>query len=172
MASLGWPLRLSSPGSSGLFAFSVEVCPLKSRVVPLKANRRGRMSLKKTASLFFVALLVVFLLHTRTGRELLLPEAEEERKARRIEKLKKKTARIISRNRDLVAIQLFSGSCLCGYIQRSRSDFLELVTEATGTKTNINWTLIRKISPFHHTSIATFMLVLAASAIGAFWLSQ
>jgi hypothetical protein len=152
---------------------SCEPFILESRVVPLKAKRRGRMSLKKTASLFFVAILVVFLLHTRTGRELLLPEAEEERKARRIEKLKKKTARIISRSRPLVAIQLFSGSCLCGYIQRSRSDFLELVTEATGTKTIIDWTLIRKISPFHPTSIATLMLVLlAAAGIGSFWLSK
>ncbi len=110
------------------------------------------MSIWRWIALPGIGLIVFFLLQTQEGRQLLLPEQEEERDSRRIEKLKKRTAKILSRGRSRVAIQLFNGNCLRGYIRKCRNDFLELISDETGTNAQVDWMAIRKINLFHSSS--------------------
>lgn len=113
-----------------------------------------------------VGILVFFLLYTPTGRALLLPEAEEERKALRVERLKKKVASLGTGRRSQVAIKLMNGASFLGYIDKNWGDALDMVNGETGEKANISFAKIRKINLFHVPSPVSVVIVLMAVAIG------
>lgn len=113
-----------------------------------------------------VGIIVFFLLSTPTGRALLVPEAEAERKARRIERLKKKIAGLGAGKRSQVAIKLMNGAFFSGYIDKNRGDALDLVDGDTGEKASISFAKIKKISLIQVPAPTSVIMVLMAVGIG------
>lgn len=96
--------------------------------------------------LILVGILALALVRTSVGRELLLPEAEAERKAKRIVKLKKKAAGLGAGKKSKVVVRLINGTWMKGTINGIKGDLLELITGQQGPIISVDFSQIKQIS--------------------------
>jgi hypothetical protein len=96
--------------------------------------------------LLFAGIVALLLAHTSTGRKLILPEAEQERQARRIVRLKKKAARRGKGIKSQVVVQLLDGTWLRGNIVNVKGDILELISPPKGSLINVDFSRVKQIS--------------------------
>jgi hypothetical protein len=96
--------------------------------------------------LIIIGVLVLVLAHTEVGRELLLPEAEAERQAKRIARLKKKAAGFGIGKKAWVVVRLIDGTWLQGYIKDIRGDFLELISWQQDSIICVNFSEVKQIT--------------------------
>lgn len=122
---------------------------------------------RKQITLIFVGIFVFILVHTRAGRELLLPAAEKERRQRQADNLKRWAARWIAGKNSCVLIRLVSGEWQEGYLHANTGDSLALVNRETAGQIIIDMAAIENIRGLRHAPVGPALLGLAAIIVGA-----